>query len=508
MREDLDQTIVIDLRCLQGPKPAEAVLAFLSAFTALAPPARLLGLTNGALPPPAGIAVTELRLNAYLPDLPTGSVFLNPAAHGPDDLFIAKLLLRDDIRKIAVSGGALATGVQAANKTLWLTHYDAVLPALDAAAVWAKIQDLPRHFTLAGRRPRIAMLTPLPPTRSGVADYSAALAKSLEKFADVSLFAPESAARVSILPHVAKRFDRVVSVLGNSGHHALIYDFHARYGSAVICHDSRLLHFFAGKFGLVRTSEMASRELGRNVDRDEIQLWLNDERQRAAICFGDLPQTARPLIVHARAVASRTGAAYLPFAIYRPWAAPALLPAQKRAARERLGFGGTEKIIISCGFINPSKGIDAALRAMEMYGGTARLVFVGQQDGPGGWKHGNNVTFLDRFIDEPTYRDFLRAADAALQLRAGGVGNISGALQDCIAAGLPTIANSDLAEALDAPGYVRRVSDDLDPAEIAAALEEILAAEYETEPQRLEYNEAHTMHHYARGLCESLGLQI
>jgi glycosyltransferase involved in cell wall biosynthesis len=307
---------------------------------------------------------------------------------------------------------------------------------------------------------------------------------------------------------VAKRFDRVVSVLGNSGHHGAIYDFHARYGGAVICHDSRLLHFFAGKLGLPRTALMASRELGRVVDAAEIQFWLDDESQRAAICYGELPQTARPLIVHARAVAARTGAAHLPFAIYRPWAAAALSQAEKRAARARLGFGGAEKIIISCGFINASKGIDAALRAMTIIGDAARLVFVGQQDGPGNWAHGGNVTFLHRFIDEPAYRDFLRAADCALQLRTGGTGNISGALQDCIAAGLPSVANLDLAEALDAPGYVKRVSDCLDPAEIASALIEILDGKSDTELQRLEYTAAHGMDGYARGLCEVLGLQV
>lgn len=495
MREVLGRTIVIDLRCLQGAEPCSGVLEFVREFAALARPGRLLGLIDLDLPVPDESLVDEVRCNAYLPDLPPGCIFLNPVAHGADDLFIARLLLRDDILKIAVTGGALAAGLEGGVKAAWLKRYDVVAPGPDAASVWAEARNIPAHFAIGGGRPRVAMLTPLPPTRSGVADYSASVAKALERFVDVTLFA-----QASILPHVAKRFDRVVSVLGNSGYHSEIYEFHARYGGAVICHDSRLLHFFAGKLGLERTAAMAARELGRDVSPGDIELWLNDERQRAVICFGDLARTAQPLIVHARSLAARAGARYLPFAIYRPWEARFLSPAEKRAARARLGFGD-ERIIVSFGFINSSKGIDAAIAAMATIGGAARLVFVGQRDGAGDWEPSDNVTFLNRFIDEATYRDYLRAADCGLQLRVGAGGNVSGALQDCIAAGLPSVANVDLAEALDAPGYVRRVSDMLEPAEIALALVEVLAWGYDTEAERMAYAGAHDMEGYARGLC-------
>ncbi len=47
------------------------------------------------------------------------------------------------------------------------------------------------------------------------------------------------------------------------------------------------------------------------------------------------------------------------------------------------------------------------------------------------------------------------------------------ALLDCIAAGLPTVANDDMAEAMDAPSYVLRVPDHPSPVLIAEALAEI-----------------------------------
>ena len=96
--------------------------------------------------------------------------------------------------------------------------------------------------------------------------------------------------------------------------------------------------------------------------------------------------------------------------------------------------------------------------------------------------------------------------DGALQLRKAGAGQISGALQDCIAAGLPTVASRDLAENLQAPSYVHRVSDQLDPQEIALALAEMLdAAEREKhEAERVDYYATHSMERYANALLEIL----
>ena len=40
---------------------------------------------------------------------------------------------------------------------------------------------------------RLAFVSPMPPSRSGIADYSAALLAALEKLADVAVFSDESA---------------------------------------------------------------------------------------------------------------------------------------------------------------------------------------------------------------------------------------------------------------------------------------------------------------------------
>jgi hypothetical protein len=228
------------------------------------------------------------------------------------------------------------------------------------------------------------------------------------------------------------------------------------------------------------------------------------------MCLGNVPDTAHPFICHSKAMAAavtarwRKKAVYLPFAVYHPWDFGGLSPLKKHEARERLGISRREKLIVTLGFANPSKAVAETIAALELLNGYARLVWVGEAAlAPADAPH---VTFLNQFIPETTYRDYLLAADCGLQLRIGGANNVSGALQDCIAAGLPTVASADLADTLEAPSYVRRVADVPDPAEIARQLSLLLTWKIDTEYERAAYAAAHGMAGYAEGLCKILGL--
>jgi hypothetical protein len=174
------------------------------------------------------------------------------------------------------------------------------------------------------------------------------------------------------------------------------------------------------------------------------------------------------------------------------------------AARERLGIGRKEKIVVTFGFVNAAKGVAETVAAMELLRGQARLVWVGEAHMA--LPDAETVTFLNEFTPEEKYRDYLLAADCGLQLRIGGPGNISGALQDCIAAGLPAVASEDLAESLEAPSYVRRVSDRLNAREIADALSLLLTWKIDTEYERAAYAAAHSTDVYAAGLLKALSI--
>ena len=106
------------------------------------------------------------------------------------------------------------------------------------------------------------------------------------------------------------------------------------------------------------------------------------------------------------------------------------------------------------------------------------------------------------------YRNYLIACDACVQLRLYGLGQPSAALVDGIAAGVPSVASEELAATCEAPSYVRVI-----PGASPLLLAEALAYIYESpsnqcrasNPERIEYCNAHSFEHYSNRLKTILG---
>jgi glycosyltransferase involved in cell wall biosynthesis len=248
----------------------------------------------------------------------------------------------------------------------------------------------------APRRPRLAALSPLPPDRSGCADYTAACCAALAERAEVHLFTETSdpapvagATRIgplSALPAVDPRYDRVIAVLGNSEYHATIYRLLLRFGGAAILHDAWLLPFHRAMLGLEETLRVAAAELGRDVTDEDIAGWLGPNPAGQPMMLGDVVRAAVPLCVHsaatARLIRNRYGISpvSLPFAQYRPWSEQALGVSERVAARARLGLPGDVLVVACFGFVQSSKRPAAAIEALARLratGATAILLFVG-----------------------------------------------------------------------------------------------------------------------------------
>ncbi len=438
-------------------------------------------------------------------DIPAHAALISDASlrFGPDDAPALTAILE----RLAGDAAARAA-VAAAQAQVW-PHFT---PAAVAGRIWSAIeqQALPR-FHAGGRRPRVALLSPLPPAQSGIADFSAAMLPWLRRRADVTV-APANG-----VAHLSPKYDRVVSMIGNSPLHREIYDLTLRYGGAAICHDARLLGLLRALHGAAGAAAIAAAEIGRDVTAAEIIAWERDESLRAADFLGPLAAAARPLILHGRPSLGR-GAVYLPFPIYRPW--DVVDSAARNAARARLGLREDEFLIGSFGFVDWVKGVAPALRALSLLPRgrrVFRMLWVGKSyDNVKDFEElaarlgvADMVHFNRDFLSEAQWRDYLLAVDCGLQLRLGGPGNISGALQDCISAGLPSVANHDLAESLDAPSYVRRVADVLAPQDIAAALLAMMNDDRPRaahEDERADYCARYSMENYAKALCDVLGL--
>lgn len=338
------------------------------------------------------------------------------------------------------------------------------------------------------RRARIAILSPFPPDRSGVADYTRSSLEEIGKLADVDVFCdtanPIATSGVkrfiplSAVRHLAGEYDQIVSIVGNSHFHTKILEYQVEFGGPCLVHDNRLAEVYNWWKGPEAFHAMACRSLGRAVTYDECQGWLREPGTLPSIFFDELIPNARPLMVHSRGLQAHikkqyaAEAVYLPFCVYRQFPDHLLSLEAKKLARKKLGISDDVLAIITLGIVDPVKSPETCIQAVSLArqsGLNAHLYFVGSSEGQlkyidecaKRWKVEGAIHLCGDWVDDAMYTDFIVAADMAIQLRKHFFGGLSGAMLDCIASGLVTIANEDLAEALEAPENVLRISDEL-----------------------------------------------
>ncbi|MHB1303568.1 MAG: glycosyltransferase [Acidiphilium sp.] len=376
-------------------------------------------------------------------------------------------------------------------------------------------------------------LSPLPPTLSGCADHSAALLEALAVSADVTGFSdtpiptiPRGIAfggRADASAMQTRRFDAVVAVIGNSEFHKTELRLLLRYGAAVILHDARLMGFYRAILGEGRARGAAAAELGREISSVDMDGWRGDEAAMPVRFLGEVASSASPLIVHAAEtaefVAKRHGVSprFIPFPPYRLLDEASLTDEARYAARERLGLAPDTALVASFGMIDLAKEPYRIIEAFGRLAVTRRcrlaLIGAGKQDLIAALRdHARACGIEDRAllldgesVPEALYRDYLAAADVAVQLRRAPPGSISGALMDAVAAGLPSVAGATLAEALEPPAYVETVPDGAAPEVIAAAIEAAIGSgRVRTGEARRAFLASRGMDRYAELLLEAV----
>jgi glycosyltransferase involved in cell wall biosynthesis len=420
--------------------------------------------------------------------------------------------LRQLAERIIFDAGAHAAA-QARQDGLWRRF----VPGAVAARVWEPLlqrleepkpmgpaSSLSVPALVRRARPRLAFLSPMPPDPSGCADYSGATLAALQLQAEVTLFTETVnpvvpvglavAGRVDETAHLdARRFDAVVSVIGNSHFHLREFELLLRYGGACIAHDARMVNFYVVLLGQDRARQVASAELGRPVETAEIGSWLTDHRRLEALFLGEIAAVSRPMVVHSpvtvREVCTRHGVdcALLPYVPYRVPIEQELTPSGRAAARTRLGIADKEVIVATFGSVMPDRAPEELIWAtafLRSWGFPVRLVFVGMASPPLAQHLSiarlqatlpeEAILLADQPVPEETYRDWLAAADVGVQLRTYQFGGLSGALLDCMAAGLPTVTTAHLAEAILAPTFVRTVPDAISAVLLAETVADIV----------------------------------
>jgi FkbM family methyltransferase len=398
----------------------------------------------------------------------------------------------------------------------------------------AERPETPRPRARGRSRPRLAVVSPLPPQRSGIADYTAFTFREVAKHADVEMYTgarPESAFPfpchpLTTEPYLDRQFDSVINIVGNSHFHFPILDLMSSYGGACIAHDNRMIEAYRYYRGDPWTAKLLMSH-GRPIRHDEIGEFLVDLDRLPAIGYDVIAAEASPLIVHGRALAERilveTGVEPLviPFVPYNLPTGSITQPARAHA-RDNLGLRETILHLATFGYVDRrTKAIDLVLGAaswLHNWGIDMHLHLVGdahadEQDAlaslAGELGIAGHVTFHGH-VPRATMDRFLVAVDVAVQLRTSSVLSLSGALADCIAFGVPTVTTDDLVQELEAPSYIcgcRSPASSLMIAESIDALRDRRDDVDAIESERLGYLGRRSAQSYARALLEGLGLE-
>jgi glycosyltransferase involved in cell wall biosynthesis len=337
-------------------------------------------------------------------------------------------------------------------------------PTLPEAALWYRA--FPRTM-------RLAYFSPLPPQRSGIADYSAELLPHLARHLEVEPFVDEG---VKVAPEIAGAFtvrgDRAFPALWESGRYdAVLYhvgnnhEYHARtwkmlqrYPGVTVLHEPMLHHLVRGmtvargdlegyveemRYAYGRTGEsLARRSLGTGIPLDAWSYPL----------FERVVDASLGLIVHNdctrdRVLASRpeTRIAKVPHHL-------SLAESQGgEALRAALGLPPAGLLFASFGFITPAKRIDVALRAFARLrrevAPDALYLLVGEVSPYYDLECLLTPALADGVVlvgrtELPEFLRYMAAADVAINLRYPSAGETSGTLIRLLGLGKAVIVSN------------------------------------------------------------------
>ncbi len=362
-------------------------------------------------------------------------------------------------------------------------------------------------------RPRVGLLSPLPPADSGIADYAAELLPALAEHVDLELVVPPggpapAADRVGGLPlhpwrdlaRVAARTDVLLYHLGNNHRfHGALYRALPEHPGVVVLHEVVLHHMVreltlvAGDAaGYVEEMRYAYGRAGAARARRSIATGVPLD-PFAYPLFERAADAATALIVHSettrrRVLASRPGARVraVPHHVALGAAAAEEPAAARRAARARLGLAADDFLVGTFGYQTPPKRLGvvvAAFRRLRRTRPGARLAVVGNverrvaeaafagADGAAGVLRVGHVADLDRFLD------WMRAVDVAVNLRHPTGGETSGTVIRLLGLGRPLVVSDTGAFAEIPAGCAARVPVGAGEEEVLAAYLEALAAD-------------------------------
>ncbi len=305
---------------------------------------------------------------------------------------------------------------------------------------------------------RVAMFSPMPPARSGIADYSAALAASLERLVTLEVF-DSAAARFD-----PARFDIALYQVGNNPWHEFVYEQALAHPGVVVLHEANL-HYLIADLTIRRGDwDAYLREIEYNSPAAlpralrARSLEVGPDYEGVALTRRIL-ECVRGVITHSVAVTDHVAEAGYRGPVAQIPHGAWIGDADGRAYRERLGVEDGAPLIGVFGFLKPYKRIPESLRALRRLvrlEPRAKMILVGEPhpDLPlnslvATLGLSGNVRTLG-FVPVADFSGYMAACDIVLNLRYPTVGESSGSLVRALGLGKPVLV-SDVGAFRDLP---------------------------------------------------------
>lgn len=324
------------------------------------------------------------------------------------------------------------------------------------------------------QRLKLAYVSPLPPARTGIADYSAELLPELAKFYDIDVIVdPDTVGNPQFDGVVVRspqwfvenagRYDRVIYHFGNSSFHRYMFPLLDVVPGVVVLHD----FFLSGIVAEMDAQGWLPGCLSQALYENHGYAGLAEHHRKADPaemvwkypCSLEVIQKSLGLIVHSansKRQAERWYGGDVEDWVEIPLMRSADVDFDKAGARAALGIGENDYLVCAFGLLGPMKLNLQLLKAWAASAlakdSTCHLVFVGENHPA---QYGQDVSRLIRdlgsranvritgWADASAFHQYLTAADVGVQLRTLSRGETSAAVLDCMNYGKAVIVNAN-----------------------------------------------------------------
>lgn len=401
-------------------------------------------------------------------------------------------------------------GIKRAKEFSW--HRTAKLAIEAFCDASQRTRDCGAQVALHGWLPRrrLAILTPLPPCRSGIADYNAQFLPYLSRHFEIDIYVDDYEVndeslkssfrifKIGDFEKICENYDVIFYEFGNSEFHCHMLPLLERFPGVVGLHDAYLsglfgyLDFFLGNTGSYSQEMLAAHgpRAGRYFAPIRQNTDPNGSSMTALPCTKRVIDLAIGLISHSP-FNLRVAEENYPEHWRAPYRIiPQMVPLvdswtlqEKNDAMKALGFKPDDLVVATFGHIVWTKWGDRLFDAFsksELATQTnVHLVFVGElAKDDFGRKLSKAIRqssikariHITGFLDEDNYKKYLQISTVAVQLRTMSRGGTPKGVLDCLANGLPVIVNNSDSYRDYSDRVVYKLSPDPKSAEIVGAL--------------------------------------